>query len=55
MPSRPGAISSGTACAGSNGSRIAAANSRSLLSYSDFTTPGATPAAAATHFMVVLA
>ena len=54
MPSRPGAIISGTAVAGSNGSRIAAANSRSLFPYSDVTTPGATPAAAATHFIVVL-
>ena len=53
MPSRPGAIISGTAVAGSKGSRIAAANSRSLLRYRDVTTPGATPAAAATDFTVV--
>jgi len=54
-PSSPGAISSGTACAGSKGSRMAAANNRSLFVYSDLTTPGATPAAAATDFIVVLA
>ncbi len=34
---------------------MAAANSRSLLLYNDFTTSGATPAAAATDFIVVLA
>ena len=53
MPSSPGAMSSGTAWAGSKGSRMAAANSRSLFRYSEVTTPGATPAAAATDLTVV--